>query len=109
MYAQYNGGPVETVRPYGFVRTAAAALGPADRVTLLRAGLVAGAAAFVADPFVQPVQVSALVLLAVVALVLDGVDGWIARRTGTVSEFGARFDMEVDAFLILVLSVYVAR
>jgi phosphatidylglycerophosphate synthase len=47
--------------------------------------------------------------LAVVALVLDGVDGWVARRTGTVSALGARFDMEVDAFLILVLSVYVAQ
>ena len=38
--------------------------------------------------------------------------GWtaqVARRTGTASAFGARFDMEVDAFLILVLSVYVAR
>ena len=36
------------------------------------------------------------------------VDGRVARRTGTVSALGARFDMEVDAFLILVLSVYVA-
>ena len=52
---------------------------------------------------------SCAVGLAVVALVLDGVDGWVARRTGTVSGLGARFDMEVDAFLILVLSVYVAR
>jgi phosphatidylglycerophosphate synthase len=39
---------------------------------------------------------------------LDGVDGYVARRTRTVSELGARFDMEVDAFLILVLSVLVA-
>ena len=52
--------------------------------------------------------VPALVALAVVALVLDAVDGWVARRTGTTSPLGARFDMEVDAFLILVLSVYVA-
>ncbi len=42
------------------------------------------------------------------ALILDGVDGRVARRTGTSSQLGARFDMEVDAFLILVLSVYVA-
>ena len=39
-----------------------------------------------------------------VALALDGVDGKVARRTGTSSALGARFDMEVDAFLILVLS-----
>jgi phosphatidylglycerophosphate synthase len=36
---------------------------------------------------------------------LDGVDGWLARRTGEVSAFGGRFDMEVDALLILSLSV----
>jgi phosphatidylglycerophosphate synthase len=44
-----------------------------------------------------------------VALVLDAVDGVVARRTGTASSLGARFDMEVDAFLLLVLSAYVAR
>jgi phosphatidylglycerophosphate synthase len=43
-----------------------------------------------------------------VALALDAVDGKVARRTGTVSPVGARFDMEVDAFLVLVLSVHVA-
>ncbi len=42
------------------------------------------------------------------ALILDGVDGKVARHTGTSSALGARFDMEVDAFLILVLSVYVS-
>jgi phosphatidylglycerophosphate synthase len=46
---------------------------------------------------------------ATLALALDWVDGRVARRTGTVTAFGARFDMEVDAFLILVLSVYAAR
>ena len=49
-----------------------------------------------------------LVGLTAVALALDGVDGRVARRTETVTAVGARFDMEVDAFLILVLSVYVA-
>ena len=44
-------------------------------------------------------------LLSSVALALDGVDGQVARRTRTVSALGARFDMEVDAFLVLVLSV----
>ncbi len=41
--------------------------------------------------------------LAVPALILDGVDGWVARRTGTANDAGARLDMEVDAALILVL------
>jgi phosphatidylglycerophosphate synthase len=44
----------------------------------------------------------------VVALLLDAVDGRVARRTGTSSAFGSRFDGEVDAFLILVLSVQVS-
>ena len=82
------------------------ARGPANRVTLLRAVLVGGVAALaVLD---VPDRVPVLVALAVTALALDGVDGWVARRTGTSSAFGARFDMEVDAFLILVLSLVVA-
>jgi phosphatidylglycerophosphate synthase len=85
------------------------ALGPADRVTLTRTVLVGGVAALVADAFVRPAAAPPMVALAAVALVLDGVDGWVARRTGTVSALGARFDMEVDAFLIFVLSVHVAR
>lgn len=47
-------------------------------------------------------------VIVVVALALDWVDGQVARRTGTASAFGARFDMETDAFLILVLSAYLA-
>jgi phosphatidylglycerophosphate synthase len=87
----------------------AGALGPADRVTLVRATLVGAVAALMADAFVRPVAVPALVTLSVVALVLDAVDGWVARRTGTVSPLGARFDGEVDALLILVLSIYVSN
>ncbi|MEL7133078.1 MAG: CDP-alcohol phosphatidyltransferase family protein, partial [Pseudomonadota bacterium] len=37
---------------------------------------------------------------------LDGVDGWLARRTGLVSDFGARFDMETDAGLGAVISLW---
>src|SRR5438876_363391 len=36
---------------------------------------------------------------------LAGVDGWLARRHRIASDFGARFDMEIDALLILALSV----
>ncbi|MFE1032656.1 CDP-alcohol phosphatidyltransferase family protein [Streptomyces sp. NPDC058807] len=82
--------------------------GPANRVTLGRATLVGGVTALVADSFSGAPPVSLLVGLTAVALLLDGVDGKVARRTGTCSPLGARFDMEVDAFLILVLSVYVA-
>jgi len=85
------------------------ALGPADGVTLARATLVGCVAALVADSFDRRTPIGVLVAIAVVALILDAVDGQVARRTNTASRLGARFDMEVDAFLILVLSVYVAR
>lgn len=84
------------------------AFGPADLVTLTRATLACGVAALVAGAWSTDV-VSALVPLCVVALALDFVDGRIARRTHTASAFGARLDGEADAFLILVLSVHVAR
>jgi phosphatidylglycerophosphate synthase len=93
----------------GLARYGGDGLGPADLVTLMRATLACGAAALVADSFLRPPAPTVLVALAVGALVLDAVDGWIARRTGTVSLFGAVFDGEVDAFLMAVLSVYVAR
>ena len=81
------------------------ALGPADRVTLGRALLAGCVAALVAE---RADAAPVLVGVAAVALALDWVDGRVARRTGTASEVGARFDMEVDAFLILVLSVHAA-
>jgi phosphatidylglycerophosphate synthase len=83
-------------------------LGAANQVTLGRATLVGGVAALAADAVRGPVPVAAVVVLATVALVLDGVDGQVARRTGTETPLGARFDMEIDAVLILVLSVVVA-
>ena len=82
---------------------------PADWVTLTRAVLIAGVAGLVADSFGRPVSVTALVTLSTVALVLDAVDGQVARRTGTATPLGARLDGEVDAFLILLLSVAVSR
>jgi phosphatidylglycerophosphate synthase len=84
-------------------------LGPANQVTLARATLVGGVAAMAADSIQGHAPLAVLVTLATVALALDAVDGQVARRTGTTSALGARFDMEVDAFLILVLSVVVAR
>ena len=89
-------------------RDPAARLGPADWVTLTRATLAVGVAALAADSFERDVAVATLVALASLALALDFVDGQVARRTGTASALGARLDGEVDAFLILALSVDVA-
>jgi phosphatidylglycerophosphate synthase len=93
----------------GLARYRRDGMGTADWVTLARATLAVGVAALVADSFDQPAPVTMLVTLSVVALVLDFVDGWIVRRAGTATTLGAHFDGEVDAFLIGVLSVYVAR
>lgn len=90
----------------GLVRRGSQALGPADWVTMTRATLVGGVAALVIDSFSRPTPVTVLTGLAGVALALDAIDGWVARRTNTVTTLGARFDMEVDAFLIFVLSGY---
>ncbi|HEY2200320.1 MAG TPA: CDP-alcohol phosphatidyltransferase family protein, partial [Solirubrobacteraceae bacterium] len=94
---------------HGLSRYRADRLKAADAVTLARVSLTLGVAALVADSFGHRAPVAALVSLAAVALALDFVDGWVARRTRTTTTLGARFDGEVDAFLILVLSVYVAR
>ncbi len=84
-------------------------LGLANLVTLTRAVLVGGVTALVVDRFATGNgDVGVLVVVAAVALALDAVDGQVARRTRTVSVLGARFDMEIDAFLVLVLSAYVA-
>ena len=78
--------------------------GPANVVTLLRGagtsvllGLAAAGGAGEGDGSWVAALVAALLLA------LDGIDGRIARRTRLASAFGARFDMEVDALLMLTL------
>jgi phosphatidylglycerophosphate synthase len=81
-----------------------ASFGAANQVTLIRGGLVALLAGLIGEPSGVGVPALALVLATVVA-VLDGIDGWLARRTRMASAFGARFDMETDALLIMVLAL----
>lgn len=45
--------------------------------------------------------------IAAVALMLDGLDGKLARSSGLSSSFGARYDMETDALLGLVITLLV--
>lgn len=78
-------------------------LTPADRVTLARALPVALLAGLLPWAPVLEAQAWWLAAAAAVALGLDGVDGAVARRTGMATAFGARFDMELDAALLLVL------
>ncbi|TNB49654.1 CDP-alcohol phosphatidyltransferase family protein [Martelella lutilitoris] len=83
-----------------------ARFGPANIITAIRAAMVSffGAAMFFGN-LSETIELYALVILVVSALALDGVDGHLARRTRLQSALGTRFDMEVDAFLILLLSV----
>jgi phosphatidylglycerophosphate synthase len=79
-------------------------LGLCNTVTLLRAALVAFlfGTLFVAD------TVSGWVIFCIGAgaFAMDGLDGWLARRSGLKSDFGARFDMETDAALGAVLALW---
>lgn len=81
-------------------------LGAANWVTTIRVMLVA----LVAGALVEQVtSITAwwVIGAAVLTAALDGIDGWLARRTPMTSPFGAWFDMETDALLILVLSAFV--
>lgn len=81
--------------------------GWANRVTLVRVVLVSNlAGALLAPEFIRYNGIL-LASLALTAIALDGLDGWIARVNDSTSRFGARFDMEIDALLILVLSIAV--
>lgn len=83
--------------------------GAANLMTLTRLGIAAIFAGVVVEGLLDRSRISAgvawtCVALLLVALVLDGVDGLLARRQALASRFGARFDMEVDALTILLLS-----
>ncbi|MBS3804757.1 MAG: CDP-alcohol phosphatidyltransferase family protein [Oleiphilaceae bacterium] len=81
----------------------AGAFGWANRVTLLRALLTCWLAALLPYPELMATLIWPYVIISLVNLILDGVDGGIARITRSTSAFGARFDMELDAFFLLVL------
>jgi phosphatidylglycerophosphate synthase len=80
--------------------------GPANHVTMIRTVLVALVASLIGESAVpRAAEAASAAVGALIAL--DGVDGWLARRSRMASAFGARFDMETDAVLVLVLSVLV--
>lgn len=74
--------------------------GPANTVSFLR---LAGTAVL---PWLAPGQV---VYWGLILFVMDGMDGWIARRTGLTGEFGEFFDKESDAFFMLMLCLLLYR
>ncbi len=80
-----------------------ARMGACNAVTTLRMALVAGVAALGIGGGAGWLPAA----LASIALVLDGADGWLARRGRLVSRFGAAYDMEVDAALAACLALMV--
>ncbi len=81
-------------------------VGAANHVTLVRGALVALLAGLLGQHGSRTIA-SVAVAVASAAMVLDGVDGWLARRSGMASGFGARFDMETDAAFVAVLALLV--
>ncbi|AOY87487.1 CDP-alcohol phosphatidyltransferase [Marinobacter salinus] len=81
--------------------------GWANRVTLLRGAMIISL--FAIAPYAGQLGPGLWLysIVALVALILDGVDGSIARKTDSRTTFGARFDMELDALLILGLCIAV--
>jgi len=84
----------------------APSFGVANGVTLVRGALTLLLAALIGVHDSAAVGWT-IVAVAIVAVALDGVDGRIARSRNDASAFGARFDMETDALLILVLAALV--
>ena len=83
-----------------------AQFGPANHVTMIRVMIVALIASLIGEPVNQRAAAAASIATAVMA-VLDGVDGWLARRSRMASAFGARFDMETDAALVMAMSILI--
>jgi phosphatidylglycerophosphate synthase len=86
-------------------------LRPADLVTLTR-GLgvcfLAGLALQALAGGLARNGVLTMIIMGTICLTLDGVDGRVARARGEASAFGARFDVETDGAMLVVLSIAVA-
>jgi phosphatidylglycerophosphate synthase len=85
--------------------------GLANMVTLARlVGTVWILALLLQAVWVEPTPLIALcvALVGAVCLILDGVDGRVARRRAETSSFGGRFDMETDAATTLLLAISLA-
>lgn len=86
-----------------------AAFGAANALTFARATFTCLLLAIV---FRDDLDAHARWIVAVggaLALALDGIDGWLARKLGLASAFGARFDMETDSAFMLALAILAAR
>lgn len=85
-------------------------VGWANRITLARSALAVPVLTLAIWPNPPDSRTAWWIIgVSTAIMLLDGLDGRVARRTGTESAFGARFDMELDAALIMALAVLVWR
>jgi phosphatidylglycerophosphate synthase len=80
--------------------TPSGSFGRANAVTAVRLGICLFLA--LVGQYLAPWLVA---LVGGIILAADGLDGCLARRDNQASVFGARFDMEADAFFMLVMSM----
>ena len=84
-------------------------LGPANTITLARGILLACLAGHTAaPPETRPWSWAPFVVYAIAAAA-DGLDGYVARRTRSISLLGANLDMELDGLGILIAVLYCLR
>tara|TARA_B100000029_G_scaffold282755_1_gene276643 strand:+ start:2055 stop:2762 length:708 start_codon:yes stop_codon:yes gene_type:complete len=83
-------------------------LGHANRITLLRTTLIVPIAAMITIPVtLNTTGAWWIITISAIALMLDGLDGRVSRIKQCETTFGAKFDMELDAFFLFILSVLV--
>lgn len=80
---------------------------PADYITMTRSMIGSGCLAVVMTALVGHLDLPSwwLAALAIPALLLDAVDGPVARRTGTATAAGGRYDLECDAVFVLIIAI----
>ncbi len=96
-----------TVLALASLRLGVVRFGLANQVTLLRSGLVCLVGGALLASGQAPSMSWSLAGLIAAALALDALDGWLARRLQLATAFGARFDVEIDALLLLILALLV--
>lgn len=77
-------------------------LGWANRLTLLRGGLIAGTGGFLFQPMAEGIIAWVPGLLYSIAAILDRIDGFVARRSKQTSLLGSELDTVYDALGLLV-------
>jgi phosphatidylglycerophosphate synthase len=93
-----------------FSRAVPRPFGAANWVTLIRAVIALFLLALGIGGFGQAIGAElrwVAITGALLALCLDGVDGFLARRFRQASAFGARFDLETDALTMMALALLV--